>query len=62
MYNYWGGENILSPPHFSYWGGAAPPRPPPAFYASGGYTSFPEKFLAHVHIIVLLFICLITNL
>ena len=33
MYNYWGGENILSPPHFSYWGGAAPPRPP-AFYAS----------------------------
>ena len=36
MYNYWGGENILSPPHFSYWGGAAPPRPP-AFYASAIY-------------------------
>ena len=35
MYNYWGGENILSPPTFHIGGGATPPRPPPAFYASG---------------------------
>ena len=38
MYNYWGDENILSPPpHFSYWGGGGRrPSSPPAFYASGG--------------------------
>ena len=42
MYNYLGGENILSPPpppHFSYWVGRRPSSPPntpnpPAFYAS----------------------------
>ena len=31
MYNYWGGENILSPPPPLFilgGGGAAPPRPP----------------------------------
>ena len=48
MYNYWGGENILSPPHFSYWGGgAAPPRPPRFLRLCHIYVSICCKGIMH---------------